>query len=87
MSYQVLSLKYRPQSFDDVVGQTHVTQTLVRRKHDVTKEIMPVTGRADICVLLQSSIDKINTIMVDFNKIKNIVSTETLIELEVDMGW
>ena len=29
MSYQVLSLKYRPQSFDDVVGQTHVTQTLV----------------------------------------------------------
>ena len=29
MSYQVLSLKYRPQSFDDVMGQTHVTQTLV----------------------------------------------------------
>ena len=29
MTYQVLSLKYRPQSFDDVVGQTHVTQTLV----------------------------------------------------------
>jgi len=65
----------------------NVTQTLVRRKHDVTKEIMPVTGRADICVLLQSSIDKINTIMVDFNKIKNIVSKETLIEKEVDMSW
>ena len=65
----------------------NVTQTLVRRKHDVTKEIMPVTGRADICVLLQSSIDKINTTVVDFKKIKNIVSTETLIELEVDMGW
>jgi len=29
MSYQVLSLKYRPQSFYDVVGQTHVTETLV----------------------------------------------------------
>jgi DNA polymerase III subunit gamma/tau len=29
MTYQVLSLKYRPQSFDDVVGQAHVTQTLV----------------------------------------------------------
>ena len=65
----------------------NVTQTLVRRKHDVTKEIMPVTGRADICVLLQSSIDKINTTVVDFKKIKNIVSTETLIELEVDMSW
>jgi len=65
----------------------NVTQTLVRRKHDVTKEIMPVTGRADICVLLQSSLDKINATVIDFKKIKNIVSTETLIELEVDMGW
>ena len=29
MSYQVLALKYRPQTFDDVVGQGHVTTTLV----------------------------------------------------------
>ncbi|MFH2058422.1 MAG: DNA polymerase III subunit gamma/tau [Pseudomonadota bacterium] len=28
MSYQVLALKYRPQTFDDVVGQAHVTTTL-----------------------------------------------------------
>lgn len=28
MSYQVLALKYRPQTFNDVVGQTHVTTTL-----------------------------------------------------------
>ncbi|MCG8567398.1 MAG: DNA polymerase III subunit gamma/tau, partial [Desulfobacterales bacterium] len=28
MSYQVLALKYRPQTFDDVVGQGHVTTTL-----------------------------------------------------------
>ena len=28
MSYQVLALKYRPQSFDDVVAQDHVTKTL-----------------------------------------------------------
>lgn len=28
MSYQVLALKYRPQSFDEVVGQDHVTSTL-----------------------------------------------------------
>jgi len=65
----------------------NVTKTLFSKKHDVIKEIMPVTGRADICVLLQSSIDKINITMVNFKKIKNIVSTETLIELEVDMGW
>jgi DNA polymerase-3 subunit gamma/tau len=29
MSYQVLALKYRPQTFDDVAGQSHVTTTLV----------------------------------------------------------
>jgi len=28
MSYQVLALKYRPQTFDEVVGQSHVTTTL-----------------------------------------------------------
>ncbi len=29
MAYKVLSLKWRPQSFKDVVGQDHITQTLV----------------------------------------------------------
>ncbi len=29
MSYKVLSLKYRPQTFLDVIGQEHVTQTLI----------------------------------------------------------
>ena len=29
MPYQVLSLKYRPQSFSDLAGQDHVTKTLV----------------------------------------------------------
>ncbi len=28
MSYQVLSLKYRPQTFEEVIGQSHVTTTL-----------------------------------------------------------
>ena len=74
-------IRTKPSMIDDV------TKTLFSKKHDIIREIMPVTGRADICVLLQSSIDKINTTVIDFKKIKNIVSTETLIELEVDMGW
>ena len=74
-------IRTRPGVVDDV------EKTLFSKKHDVIKEVMPVTGRADICVLLQSSIDKINITVIDFKKIKNIVSTETLIELEVDMGW
>ena len=28
MSYQVLARKYRPQTFAEVMGQVHVTQTL-----------------------------------------------------------
>ena len=28
MSYQVIARKYRPQSFDQMVGQNHITQTL-----------------------------------------------------------
>ena len=29
MSYQVISRKWRPQTFEEVIGQTHVTETLV----------------------------------------------------------
>ena len=28
MSYQVLSRKWRPQRFDEIVGQVHITRTL-----------------------------------------------------------
>jgi DNA polymerase-3 subunit gamma/tau len=28
MAYQVLALKYRPQTFEDIIGQSHVTRTL-----------------------------------------------------------
>ena len=60
---------------------------LLLKKRKTTKEIMPVTGRADICVLLHGSLDDINSSVLDFKKIRDIVSTETLMEVEVDMGW
>ena len=63
-----------------------VTQLLLK-KRKITKEVLPVTGRADICVLMQGSIDDINTTVLDFKKIGSIVSTETLMEVEVDLGW
>ena len=63
-----------------------VTQLLLK-KRKAAKEIMPVTGRADICVLLHGSLDDINGSVLDFKKIRDIVSTETLMEVEVDMGW
>ncbi|CAI9831297.1 MAG: hypothetical protein MPI95_00510 [Nitrosopumilus sp.] len=63
-----------------------VVQSL-RRRRKVSKEIMVVTGRADICVMLQGSISSLNAAVIDFKKIPEIVSTETLMEVEVDMGW
>ena len=63
-----------------------VTDLLLKRRK-IAKEVLPVTGRADICVLMDGSIDDINTAVMDFKKIRNIVSTETLMEMEVDLGW
>ena len=63
-----------------------VTQ-LLSKKHKIAKEVLPVTGRADICVLINGTINDINTTVMDFKKIKDIVATETLMEMEVDLGW
>ena len=45
MSYQVLSLKWRPQAFDDVVGQDHLTKTLINAfKKDRVAQAYILTG-------------------------------------------
>ena len=67
-------------TIDDVV-------IILRKKRKTLKEVMVVTGRADITVLLNGSIDEINNAVIDLKKINGIVSTETLIEVEVDLGW
>jgi len=64
----------------------NVTQ-LLSKKRKIAKEVLPVTGRADICVLINGTINDINTTVMDFKKIKDIVATETLMEMEVDLGW
>lgn len=63
-----------------------VLQTL-QKVRKVIREIMIVTGRADIAVVLQGTMDEINNIVIDFKKIREIVTTETLIEVEVNLGW
>jgi len=60
---------------------------LLSKKRKITKEVLPVTGRADVCVLMYGSINDINTTVMDFKKIGDIVATETLMEMEVDLGW
>ena len=68
-------------------GTIDKVTVLLSKKRKITKEVLPVTGRADICVLMNGSIDDINTTVMDFKKIRNIVNTETLMEMEVDLGW
>ena len=60
---------------------------LLSKKRKITKEVLPVTGRADVCVLMYGLINDINTTVIDFKKIDDIVATETLMEMEVDLGW
>ncbi len=60
---------------------------VLKKKRKLIREVMVVTGRSDISVVLQGSIDEINNMVIDFKKIKEIVSTETLMEVEVNLGW
>ena len=68
-------------------GKVDAVISSLKKVRKILKEIMVVTGRADIAVVLQGTIEEINNTVIDFKKIKEIVSTETLIEVEVDMGW
>ena len=68
-------------------GKVDAVILALKKSRKVIREIMIVTGSTDIAVVLQGTIDDINNIVIDFKKIREIVSTETLIEVEVNMGW
>ena len=70
----------KPGKVDNVVQ-------ILKKKRKIVKQTMIVAGRADISVLLQGNIDEINNMVIDFKKIKDIVTTETLMEVEVNLGW
>ncbi len=60
---------------------------ILKKKRSVSKDIMIVAGRADICLILDGEINEINKFVTSLKNTNEIVSTETLIEVEVDMGW
>ena len=68
-------------------GKVDTVVEILKKKRKIVKQIMIVTGRADVSVLLQGNMDEINNMVIDFKKIKDIVTTETLIEVEVNLGW
>ena len=68
-------------------GKVDSVVEILKKKRKIVKKIMIVTGRADISVFLQGNIDEVNQMVIDFKKIKDFVDTETLIEVEVNLGW
>ena len=70
----------KPRKVDSVVQ-------ILKKKRKIIKDVMVVTGRADITTVMRGTIDEINQMVIDLKKIKEIVTTETLIEVEVDLGW
>ena len=68
-------------------GKVDAVIQALKKTRKVVREIMIVTGRTDIAVVLQGTIDEINSTVIDFKKIREIVTTETLIEVEVNLGW
>jgi hypothetical protein len=68
-------------------GKVDAVILALKKTRKIVREIMVVTGRADIAVVLQGTIDEINNTVIDFKKIREIVTTETLIEVEVNLGW
>ncbi|MGD8919001.1 MAG: hypothetical protein PVJ16_08770 [Nitrosopumilaceae archaeon] len=68
-------------------GKVDIVVQILKKKRKIIKDVMVVTGRADISAILNGTIDEINQMVIDLKKIKEIVTTETLIEVEVDLGW
>jgi len=68
-------------------GKVDVVVPVLKKKRKIIKDVMVVTGRADISAIMRGTMDEINQMVIDFKKIRDIVTTETLIEVEVDLGW
>ena len=68
-------------------GKVDTVVAILKNTRQIVKQVMIVTGRADISTILRGTMDEINNMVIDFKKIKDIVTTETLIEVEVNMGW
>ncbi len=68
-------------------GKVDAVVLVLKKKRKIVKDVMVVTGRADIGAIMRGTMDEINQMVIDFKKIKEIVKTETLIEVEVDLGW
>jgi recombinational DNA repair protein (RecF pathway) len=63
-------------------GKLDAIAKAVRNIKNGIKEVLIVTGRADIAVFSEGSIKDIRNTIVKIGKIRNVVTTETMVEIE-----